>query len=86
MKAAMVIPAALIASACDQRVCSDPGTCWANRADVVAAAARCGVPEFEPEQSADTWLPFVPGENPDTGPKTRCIIDDLQGQGLMVTH
>lgn len=29
---------------------------------------------------------WVPGEDPDTGPKTNCIIDDLKSQNLQVTH
>lgn len=73
-------------SSCAERACTDPGVCWANRQDVVAAAERCGVENFEPRQSVDTWLPYVPWEDPDKGVKTRCIVDDLKGQGLMVTH
>jgi hypothetical protein len=78
--------AGLLLGGCDARVCSEPGVCWANRADLRAAAARCGADNFELREAAGTWLPYVAGEDPDTGPKTRCIIDDLQGQGLMVTH
>lgn len=73
-------------SSCAERFCTDPGVCWANRNDVIAAAERCGVADFEPREAADTWLPFVAGEDPDTGPKTSCIVADLEGQGLMVTH
>ncbi len=73
-------------SSCSERACTDPGVCWANRQDGIAAAERCGVEDFEPQETADTWLPYVEGENPDTGPKTSCIAKDLQGQGLMVTH
>ena len=73
-------------ASCNDRVCSNPGVCWANRTDIVAAAKRCGIPDFEPRKIGNIWVPYVEGENPDAGRKTGCIIDDLKGQGLMVTH
>ena len=83
-------PAALLAmvllGGCDERFCSDAGVCWADRQDVVAAAERCGIANFEPRQTGQSWLPYVAGEDPDKGLKTNCIVDDLKGQGLMVTH
>ena len=76
----------LLSVGCQDRVCSDPGVCWANKDDIAQAAERCGIPDFEPQEPDVGYGPWVPGEDPDTGPKTRCIIDDLSSQGLQVTH
>ena len=76
----------LLSVGCQDRFCSDQGVCWANKDDIVQAADQCGIPNFEPQDSGVGYVPWVPGEDPDTGPKTRCIIDDLSSQGLQVTH
>lgn len=75
-----------VLSSCNERECTNPGVCWANREDMVAAAKRCGIKDFEPKKIANTLVPYVEGESPDAGRKTQCIIDDLKGQGLMVTR
>ena len=50
------------------------------------AAARCGVPDFEPREIGSGFVPWVAGEAPDTGRKTNCIVNELKAQNLLVTH
>ena len=44
----MAIIGIALLSACADRHCTDIRVCWANRSDIIAAAARCGVPNFDP--------------------------------------
>lgn len=59
---------------------------WASRKQVVQAAARCGIQHFEPTQAGSAWAAYVPGENPDGGPKGDCIYADLKSRGLTATR
>ena len=59
---------------------------WASRKQIVEAAARCGVPDFEPTKAGDAWAAYVDGENPDRGPRGDCIYADLKSQGLLATR
>ena len=59
---------------------------WASRKDIILAAERCGVPNFQPKKLREGWGPWVPGEDPDAGPKTKCIVKTLHEQKLMVTY
>jgi hypothetical protein len=90
-KAAAIFSIAVIATAsltaCSaSRHCTDPGICWANRDDIVQAAKHCGLANFDPPKMENGYAPWVKGENPDTGPKTTCIIADIKSQGLQVTQ
>lgn len=59
---------------------------WASRRDIVAAAERCGMRDFEPTRAGAHWAGYVPGEDPDRGPEGNCIYDDLHAQGLLATR
>ena len=59
---------------------------WASRKQIVEAAARCGVPNFEPTKAGAAWAAYVDGENPDHGPKGDCIYADLKRRGLLATR
>jgi hypothetical protein len=59
---------------------------WASRKQVVQAAARCGIQHFEPTQAGAAWAAYVPGENPDKGPRGDCIYADLKSRGLTATR
>ena len=56
---------------------------WASRDQIVAAAARCGVRNFEPTRAGAAWAAYVAGEHPDHGPKGDCIYADLKRDGLL---
>ena len=87
MRIGVYLICALAISACTERYCTDPDICWANRDDLVAAASKCGVRNFEPvELQSGDWAPWVPGEDPDKGAKTNCIVNEIESQGLMVTQ
>jgi hypothetical protein len=64
----------------------DEDSNWASRRQIVAAAERCGVADYEPVPAGGGWAAYVPGEDPDHGPKTNCIYDDLHAQGLRATR
>jgi hypothetical protein len=86
-QSAIIVAAGMALTACSaNRHCTDPGICWANRDDIVQAAKRCGLANFDPPKLDNGYAPWVKGENPDTGPKTTCIIADIKSQGLQVTH
>ena len=59
---------------------------WASRREIVDAAARCGVPDFQPTKAGDAWAAYVEGEDPDRGPKGNCIYADLKSQGKIATR
>jgi hypothetical protein len=59
---------------------------WASRQQIIEAAERCGVPNFEPTKANAHWAAYVEGEDPSKGPKGDCIYADLQKQGLKATR
>jgi hypothetical protein len=59
---------------------------WASRSQVVDAAARCGVANFNPTKVGDAWAAYVDGEHFGHGPKGDCIYADLERQGLLATR
>lgn len=59
---------------------------WASRREIVDAAARCGVPNFQPTKVGDAWAAYVEGEDPDRSPKGNCIYADLRSQGKIATR
>lgn len=59
---------------------------WASRGQIIAAAARCGVPDFEPTEAGAAYAAYVSPSVPDARQKEDCIYKDLQAQGLMVTR
>jgi predicted 2-oxoglutarate/Fe(II)-dependent dioxygenase YbiX len=53
----------------------------ASREMVIAAAARCGVPNFEPTPRGDGFAVHIDDAVPDSDKKEACIIQDVeQGQ------
>ena len=59
---------------------------WASRSQIIEAAKRCGVGNFEPTEAGGGWAAYVSGEDKDRGQKTNCIYDDLAAQGLRATR
>jgi len=59
---------------------------WASRQQIVDAAARCGVPDFQPTEAGAHWAAYVEGEDFDHGAKGNCIYADLRNQGLLATR
>jgi hypothetical protein len=64
----------------------DEDSDWASREQIVAAAKRCGLADFEPTPAGGGWAAYAPGEDPDHGPKTNCIYADLRAHGLKATR
>jgi len=54
----------------------------APREMVVAAAARCGVPNFEPTPRGDGFAADVDEAVPDSDKKEACIIEDVEQRQL----
>ena len=59
---------------------------WASRSDIVEAAERCGVPDFEPTAAGAAYAAYVPANVADAAAKEDCIYKDLDGQGLLATR
>ena len=59
---------------------------WASRREIVEAAERCGVSDFEPTEAGAAYAAYVPAGVPDAKAKEDCIYADLRGQGLLVTR
>ncbi len=59
---------------------------WADREQIVAAAARCGVPKFTPTKAGDAWAAHVDQQVPKSQAKENCIYADLQSQGFLATR
>ena len=52
---------------------------------IKAAAARCGVSEFQPTKAGDAWAAYVDDSVPDHATKEDCIYADLASQGRLTT-
>jgi hypothetical protein len=59
---------------------------WASRNEIIEAANRCGISDFEPTEAGAGWAAYVAGEDSGKGRKSNCIYDDLHRQGLKVTR
>lgn len=59
---------------------------WATRGQIRAAAARCGIPDFEPTKAGDALAAYVSDEVPDHAAKEDCIYADLERQGRRATR
>lgn len=59
---------------------------WASPRQIVEAAQRCGVPDFQPTEAGVAYAAYVPANVPNAAQKEDCIYKDLHGQGLMVTR
>lgn len=65
---------------------SGPADGWANREQIVAAALRCGVTDFEPTEAGANYAAYVPRSVPNAQAKEDCIYRDLHRQGLLITR
>ena len=88
MKRLNIISLSLLSlSACSERLCIDGGAqCWAGRTEIIEAAAKCGVPNFEPTEAGDAWAAYVPKTVPNHEAKEQCIYDHFKRLGLLVTR
>ena len=59
---------------------------WANRDEIIAAAAHCGVAEFQPTRADARWAAYVDHRTPDWKKKEDCIYETLRSQNLLVTR
>lgn len=72
---------------CSERFCIDGGLqCWAGRTEIVEAAAKCGVPNFEPTEAGGAWAAYVSETVPNHDAKEQCIYDHFEKIGLLVTR
>jgi len=77
----------VLLTGCSDQFCIDGGeTCWASLEQIVEAAARCGVPDFEPTKAGAAWAAYVPEKVSNHATKEDCIYKDLNGKGLLVTR
>ena len=81
-----VFPVAVLSLVLAGCFIGDEDSDMASRDQIIAAAERCGVKNFEPKPAGDGWAAYVPGEDPDRGSRTNCIYDDLRAQGLEATR
>jgi len=59
---------------------------WASRDDIVQAARRCGVSNFEPTEAGSAYAAYVPREIAQAQTKEDCIYRDLKSKGLIATR
>lgn len=59
---------------------------WSTPRQIKAAAARCGIADFEPTRVGGAWAAYVDDAVPDHRAKEDCIYNDLQGQGRLTTR
>ena len=59
---------------------------WASRTDIVEAAARCGLQDFEPTRAGSAWAAYVRPPVPGGQAKEDCIYNDLSRRGLLATR
>jgi hypothetical protein len=53
---------------------------------IKAAAARCGIADFEPTKAGDGWAAYVSPTLPDHEAKEDCIYADLESRGRRTTR
>lgn len=59
---------------------------WSTPKQIKAAAARCGVSDFEPTKVGAAWAAYVDESVPDHTAKEDCIYADLANQGRLTTR
>lgn len=59
---------------------------WSTPDQIRAAAARCGIADFEPTPAGDAWAAYVDDTVPDHQAKEDCIYADLERQGKLTTR
>jgi hypothetical protein len=59
---------------------------WSTPDQIRAAAARCGIADFEPTPAGDAWAAYVADTVPDHQAKEDCIYADLERQGNLTTR
>lgn len=58
----------------------------ATREEIIAAAERCGLQDFEPTRMGDGWGAEVGDEIADASELEDCVYDDLAERGLVATR
>jgi len=82
-----VFPGFLLLAGCSDNFCIDGGeTCWASRDQIIEAAARCGVPDFEPTKAGAVWAAYVPSTVSNHAAKEDCIYEHFRRENLLVTR
>ena len=59
---------------------------WATRQQVVEAAGKCGLPQFEPRRVGNAWAAHVPESVSEHTVKEDCIYEQLAQRGLLATR
>lgn len=59
---------------------------YATPEQIRAAAARCGLPDFQPTKADALWAAYVDDSVPDHAAKENCIYADLEEQSLLATR
>lgn len=59
---------------------------WSTPDQIRAAAARCGIADFEPTRAGDAWAAYVDDSVPDHQAKEDCIYADLEAQDRLTTR
>ena len=59
---------------------------WASKNDIVEAATRCGMPDFEPRKAGDAWAIDGGMTKLGTTEKFACLDRALAEQDLLVTR
>lgn len=77
-----VFPLLVLLAACPAGAPDD----FASRQQIIEAAARCGIDNFEPTRAGAEWAALVSPNEPDAEAKGDCIYADLQSQGWRVTR
>jgi hypothetical protein len=78
----LLLPALLLLSGCFVGDEND----WASRDQIVQAASRCGITDFEPQQVGGAFTAYVPATVPAAKDKEDCIYRDLARHGLLATR
>ncbi len=69
----------------DYRARAD-STVWASKNDLISAARRCGVMDFEPFPAGDAWAAYTDRKADKDGSKEDCIYADVKSQGMVATR
>jgi hypothetical protein len=59
---------------------------WATADQIVQAASRCGLKDFQPTSVGDAWAAWVPKTVAGASEKEDCIYKDLEQKGLLATR
>jgi hypothetical protein len=81
MRWLLAVPFVALLTACFPLGDSRPN--YASRREIIAAAERCGVPNFVPQEAGTAWSAQVSHDVEDWHAKEDCIYNDIHGQGMI---